>query len=143
MSPKVESIKDGFGRTAADIRTWKQQRVQTSTLLPTQSQGGWDSLYLSEYRTDKQQVDVVDYSTLSWAQFQELYASCAKPVIDSRVPNVDVLQRKWQREDFERRFATLPVEVGDVPYAGSLGRGGDVKTFAEYRASKRLCFRSN
>ena len=137
ITPEVSSIKDGFGRTAAEIRAWKQQRVQTSALSPSQSQGGWDNQCLSEYRTEKQDVDVVDFNTLSWAQFQEQYASCAKPVLIRGVPNVDVLQRKWQREAFESRYASLPVEVGDVPYARSLGRDGGIKTFAEYRASKR------
>lgn len=135
MSPQVESIKDGFGRTAADIRAWKQQSVQTS-LRSVDAHGGWDSQSLSKYSTNKQQIDVVDYRTLSWAQFQERYASCAKPVLIRGVPNVDVLQRKWQRETFERRYASLPVEVGDIPYARSLGRGGGIKTFAEYRATK-------
>ena len=31
---QVVEIKDGFGRTQADIRTWKQHRVQTSISHP-------------------------------------------------------------------------------------------------------------
>ena len=134
---QFEAIRDGFGRTYKDIEMWKRQRVNTSKTVDSDSaNGGWKRDYLSDYRTQKQEIDVVDYQDLPWQKFQERYASCAKPVLIRGVPNVDVLQKKWKREQFERRFATLPVEVGDIPYARSLGREGGLKSFAEYRTSR-------
>lgn len=133
---QFKGIRDGFGRTYTDIEMWKRQQVQTSKAVDSvSSNGGWELDYLSEYRTQTQDIDVVDYQDLPWQKFQERYASCAKPVLIRGVPNVDVLQKKWKREQFERRFAALSVEVGDIPYARSLGREGGIKSFAEYRAS--------
>ena len=133
---QFEHIKDGFGRTYKDIEVWKKQRVHSSKTIPYPDDNGeWDPTYLTDYRTEKQEVDVVDYHELSWQQFQKCYASCAKPVLIRGVPNVEVLQKKWKREQFERRFSMLPVEVGDIPYARSLGREGGIKTFAEYRST--------
>ena len=133
----VESIKDGFGRTFKDIESWKRQCVHSSQTLGVSDNGGWNSDCLTEYRTQKQDVDVVDYDKLSWQQFQERYASCAKPVLIRGAPNVEVLQKRWSRERFERRFAKLPVEVGAIPYARSLGREGGIKSFSQYRADQK------
>ena len=133
---QFEHIKDGFGRTYKDIELWKRQRVLSSKRIAYPDDNGeWDPAYLTDYRIEQQEVDVVDYGEVSWEQFQERYASCSKPVLIRGVPNVDVLQTKWKRGNFERRFSTLPVEVGEIPYARSLGRDGGIKTFAEYRAS--------
>ena len=136
--PEVtKGMKDGFGRTAKDIRIWKRSIVQTAqSACVSSDNGGWETRVLDRYRGEKQQVDIVEYSSLSWQEFQKQYASCGKPVLIRGVPNVDALKRKWTRANFERRFAKMPVEIGDIPYAKSLGRDGRITSFEEYRRSK-------
>lgn len=136
VSEMIQNMKDGFGRTAADIQTWKESLVQTASPASLSSDnGGWDSSLLERHRGSKQEIDIVDYSELPWAQFQKQYAACGKPVLIRGVPNVEVLKRKWTRASFERRFAKLPVEIGDIPYAKSLGREGRITSFEQYRES--------
>jgi hypothetical protein len=137
---KMERLKDGFGRTPTQIAKWKQTRVHTEKGLHTTIQsenGGWNSEYLRTHQTSKREMDVVHYSELSWQRFQQDYASCGKPVLIRGVPNVTVLQQRWGRERFETKFADLPVEVGVVPYARSLGQAGGIKSFSAYRNSNK------
>lgn len=134
----LESQKDGFGRTPVQIAQWKQTTVHTEKgarrTIHSQN-GGWNPMYLATHQTSAMDVDVVHYSELSWQRFQQDYASCSKPVLIRGVPNVTVLQQRWGRERFEKTFANLPVEVGAVPYARSLGQAGGRKSFSAYRDS--------
>ena len=133
---KITGVKDGFGRTAKDIQIWKDTLVQTAPSANVSTDnGGWDPEVLQAYRGTKQDIDIIEYSSLSWQQFQKDYASCGKPVLIRGVPNVDALKRKWTRTNFERRFVKLPVEIGDIPYAKSLGRDGSITSFEQYRRS--------
>lgn len=129
----VEQLRDGFGRTATDVEEWKNRLVQAEDVLerPTDN-GGWSTVVLKEYRGARQQVDSINYQDLSWDTFLERYASCSKPVLIRGAPNVEAMQSRWKQSRFLHHHAKMPVEVGDIPYASSLGRKGYSTTFADY-----------
>lgn len=121
--PSLQSQKDGFGRTPQDIRNWKHTLVQNAPaakLDPTN--GGWNPKMAQEHQSQRSDIDIVHYRSLSWEDFARKYLSTLKPVLIRGVPNVEKLQKLWKKDRFLQRHRTLPLEVGDIPYGSSLGR---------------------
>lgn len=128
----TNDLRDGFGRTAEDIRRWKDTTHQVA-IEPRVSNGtqGWSDTTI-ELDSSVQQIDEVNYGECTFQELIRSYISCLKPVIIRGCPEVERLQEQWTRSFIEREYGGLSVEVGDIPYGKSLGRTSRMSTLKEH-----------
>ena len=132
-APNTTDQKDGFGRTPFEIEQWKNKIIHTNRRMPPlEVDGGWSLELDSSLDTDKQDIDIVHIQELDWNRFARDYLSCLKPVIIRGVKSIGTLQKQWERDRFIEMFGHLEVEVGDIPYGGTLGRSSKQMPFAQF-----------
>ncbi len=124
--------KDGLGRTPLQIEEWKKIRREGVGPSLSPDNGGWDTRRLDKHQGTRNDVDIVEYSQLSWKDFVQNYAACSKPVLIRGVPNAKEFQRRWEKDRFVTKFSQTKFEYGDVPYAQSLGRSGGMVSFSDF-----------
>ena len=138
----MKLVKDGFGRTIAEVKKWKTTRVSSSSRNEGRDEyGGWNPHTEKDLYTTRCDIDIVDGSTLSWESFVKDYASCLKPVLIRGGAYSQVLQKKWNRKRFIQNFHSLKVDAGDIPYGRTLGRVSRTASIQQhYKSTKDYIF---
>lgn len=122
LEHNVVDRADGFGRSAAQTRKWIKTLHQERFSIRSGRDGGWSTDTDSAFNIERCDIDVVDGSKLTLNKFLRDYVSCLKPVlIKGGVAKLAELQTRWNRKDFHKKFGSMRVSSGPIPYSSTLG----------------------
>lgn len=110
--------KDVFGKTPAEIATWKQEWRSVNTAEKKKENGGWNPFIEKKLETNRMEIDQVHISEINRNQFLKEHLSCLKPVLIKEALSPDHrLTKRCRKSSFYQHFSQTNVAAGSIPYA--------------------------